>query len=171
MTLKLIPPFSRTNEEIMNLLSRGGATFVEVQHLYDLWAPISKGGIVVASIGVSELMILQRHMNSLLEEVPVVVTGVAHAFYSAEWNMYAAHLVSEPYSTLETQLMKSGFTSHNTDEAVSRGNQGLPPSSKPRHYRDTKKKGLSLNRSSLSSRTNDEDEDDNYYEEEDTTFD
>lgn len=171
MALKLIPPFSRTNEEVMNLLSKGGATFVEVEHLYDLWAAMSKGGVVVASIGVAELMILQRHMNTLLEEVPVVITGVAHAFYSAEWNMYAAHLVSESYSTLETQLIKSGFTSHNTDDAVSRGNQGLPPSGEPRHYRDTKKKGLSLNRSSFNSRAKDDDEDDDYDEEEDTTFD
>lgn len=152
MTLKIIPPFSedKANVEFQSMISRSGATYVEVNKLYDLWAPLSRGGVVVATLPLVELMVLQRHMDTLLVEVPSVVTGVPGAFYSGEWNMFAGHLISEPYSSLEQQLSKSGFLSHTTDQAVERGSQALPPVEPP----------AKATRLSLRASTTDDDEDD-----------
>lgn len=121
--LKLIPPFKEVKPGVLDTIDRSGATFVEVDKLYKLWPHVGTGAIVIAAITTEELATLQRHMGSLLAEMPSVVTGVPGTLASAEWNMLAAHLPSEPFSTLETQLLKSGYLSHTTEQSDKRGAQ------------------------------------------------
>lgn len=123
--LKLIPPFTDTKPGVLDTIDRSGATFVEVDKLFKLWPHLATGAIVIASIPTTELAILQRFMSSMLQEQPSVVTGVPGCHYSAEWNMLAAHLPSEPYSALEAQLLKSGYLSHTPDQSEKRGAQIL----------------------------------------------
>lgn len=121
--IKLIPPFTDTKPAVLDTFDKSGATFVEVDRLHKLWPHVHTGAIVIAAIPTEELALLQRYMSSLLVDVPSIVTAVPGCYYSAEWNMLAAHLPSEPYSALETQLLKSGFLSHTPAQAEQRGNQ------------------------------------------------
>jgi len=121
--IRLVPPFTTPNEEFLNLVSRSGFGFVEVTKLYQLWPHLNDGSVLIVSIDIASMAVLQRHMDTLLEHAPTVVTGLAGAYYAPEWNMLTAHLVAEPYATLEAQMLKSGFKSVSTDQAVARGNQ------------------------------------------------
>lgn len=123
--LRIIPPFVSTKPEVLDLISRNGAVYVEADRLYKMWPYLDTGTIAIVSLPPAELAILSRFMDTLMMEPPVVVTGVPGAFYSSEWNMLSAHLTSEPYSTLEQSLLKSGFTSHTTAQAVVRGHHGV----------------------------------------------
>jgi hypothetical protein len=123
--LRIIPPFMSTKPEVLDLIARNGAVYVEADRLYKMWPYLDTGTIAVVSLAPPELAILSRFMDTLMVEPPVVVTGVPGAFYSSEWNMLSAHLTNEPYSTLEQSLMKSGFTSHSTEQAVIRGRHAV----------------------------------------------
>lgn len=125
MPIKLIPPFTTTKPAVLDLIDRAGAAFVEVDKLYKLWPYTDKGGITIAAVPPSELAVLQRFIESLLPELPSVVTGVPGCFYSQEWQMLTAHLPSSPFSELETQLVKSGYLSHTTAQAEERGTHAM----------------------------------------------
>lgn len=127
MPIYLMPPLAAPNDELHTLTTRSGVDFIEVEALYEMWRSVAKGGITLAAIPVQQVMILQRHMDALLPELPSVVTGVNGAAYTAEWNTITAHLPSVPYSSLEQQMLKSGFLANNTTQAEARGSQQLAP--------------------------------------------
>lgn len=128
MTLYLIPPVDATVKEVSNLCSKAGVEFVEVEALFDLWPFLSGGQIIVAAIDAANLAILNRHMSTLLKEVPVVVMAAPGATYRSDWNMIAHALPSEDWMTLSGKLAKSGLLASTTEQAEKRaGTEPLSP--------------------------------------------
>nr|QYF49672.1 MAG: hypothetical protein 1 [Jiangsu sediment cysto-like virus 2] len=119
--LYLIPPFTDTKPQVMNLISRAGVTYVDASELYDLWPYVRSAAITIASVPPGLMAVLNMHMGTLLPEVPAAVTGVPGAFYSAEWNMLAAHLPQETWGMMEGKLAKSGLLAHDAQQGEERG--------------------------------------------------
>lgn len=123
--LHLIPPFTDAKPMVMNLISKAGVTYVDVTKLHELWPYVNTGAIVIASVPPSQMAVLMRHIETLLPEMPAVVTAVPGAFYSAEWNVLAAALPAESWSVLEGKLAKSGLLSNTTSQAEDRSRSSL----------------------------------------------
>nr|AFR52744.1 procapsid assembly protein [Pseudomonas phage phi6] len=128
MTLYLVPPLDSADQELPALASKAGVTLLEIEFLHELWPHLSGGQIVIAALNANNLAILNRHMSTLLVELPVAVMAVPGASYRSDWNMIAHALPSEDWITLSNKMLKSGLLANDTVQGEKRsGAEPLSP--------------------------------------------
>lgn len=123
--LHIIPPFTDAKPAVMNIIAKAGVTYIDATKLHELWPHVHSGAIVIASLPPTQMAVLMRHIETLLPEMPAVVTAVPGAFYSAEWNVLAAALPAESWTVLEGKLAKSGLLANTTEQAQDRSRSSL----------------------------------------------
>lgn len=66
--------------------------------------------LLIFGLPADELIVIARHAQSLLTELPTIVTGVGGLLYPAHWMSIAAPFPAIDFSELEQKLSKPGFS-------------------------------------------------------------
>jgi hypothetical protein len=166
----LIPKIVQPDPTVSQILQRSGIVHVNVEKLFDLWPYFSTSTKILAELDEMTLAILLRYADTLLEDLPTVITGFPGAHYSPEWNMQSGHVTPVRYSDFEVQLLKSGHQANTTQELADRSSMDSEPqamrdlrngstiqtSSEKRHHLPMPNRGTTDERKSLESNSEDD---------------
>lgn len=80
--------------------------------------------VVVAAVSPEQLLVLTRHAQTLLDEVPFALISVPGPVYTGDWVTMASTFPPLDYTELERKLAKSGHVSMDTKSLSSRPTGG-----------------------------------------------
>lgn len=128
MTIYIIPE-GVDNKDLSDTLARFGAPLLRPARLRDFILETQGAALTVSTLSVADLMVLNRHAATLLDEVPTVVLSIPGALYTSEWMSVASALPAIDWIELGKKLQKSGHTANNVEQlgARARGTEQMPP--------------------------------------------
>jgi hypothetical protein len=118
--LYILPASNGESNSVAESLTRAGVRYVEIEALHELWPHVVDTTDVVVRIPDNILVVLVRHMSTLLGEPPVRIDSAPGSKYTYEWNTATASLPSEVWDTLEGRFAKSGLLAHTSTQVEER---------------------------------------------------
>jgi hypothetical protein len=118
--LYILPASNGESNSVAESLTRAGVRYIEIEALHELWPHVVETTDVVVRIPDNILVILVRHMSTLLGEPPVRIDSAPGSKYTYEWNTATASLPSDVWDTLEGRFAKSGLLAHTSTQVEER---------------------------------------------------
>lgn len=122
MTVYLFPP-PLDPADVVDVAKKAGAPFNQYSTLRELILNEKGGPIVLATIRPQDLLVLNRHAATLVEELPTVVMSAPGFIYSPDWVSTASALPAMDWKELAGKLSKSGHLAL-TPESLERRDLG-----------------------------------------------
>lgn len=125
MPMYLLPPLGDTASDLVAVITRAGAHFIQARQAGDVVRG-ERDGIVICSVNSTDLSIIMRHASNLLLELPTAVLAAPGSLYSADWSMLAASLPHVDWRELEAKLLKAGLLANDLNEVAPRSKVEAP---------------------------------------------
>ena len=118
MNLYLVPKIPQDSREVLEIISRSGVTFVQAEKLRDVFKAIysQDSSVVIVSLSHLDMTLLSRHIETLLEEIPSVITSIPGVEYPHDWMQASTSLFGVDWMEMEGKLAKSGLLAHSTKD-------------------------------------------------------
>lgn len=124
MPVYIIPP-SGTATELLEKCQRAGVPVLTPSTTREFILQTAEHPHAVAAVGPQILLILSRHANELLVDLPSMVMAVPGIIYEPAWVTMAAAFPIVDAHELEAKLAKSGVVSSDVNQLTAR-NRGVP---------------------------------------------
>lgn len=124
MSTYLIPD-SGNFDELSERVKTAGATLITPQSVRELILNENDSTLVIAGVSAMDMMVISRHSDTLMAEMPSVVMSVPGIIYPGDWMSAAAIFPPMDFKEIEGKLLKSGTTAFTPAQGTKRG-RGAP---------------------------------------------
>lgn len=115
-----ILPSAGDTDEVVAILTKAGVTPHFPETIREFVLGTHNENLSVVFMKPSELIILQRNANTLIEVMPTVVMAVPGMLYTHEWSGIAATFPQMDWLEFKTKFRKSGSTAFDPASMTSR---------------------------------------------------
>lgn len=116
----ILPSSNGESNTVPDLLKKAGVTYLEIEALHELWQYMGQPTPIVVRVPDHVLVILVRHMGTLLGEEPTRIDAAPGSRYTYQWTTSTSTLPSELWDTLSGKFAKSGLLAHSPDQVEER---------------------------------------------------
>lgn len=118
MNLYLVPKIPQDSREVLEVIARSGVTFVQADKLMDVFKAIysQDASVVIVSLSHLDMTLLSRHIETLLEDIPSIITSIPGVEYPHDWMQASTSLFGVDWMEMEGKLAKSGLLAHSTKD-------------------------------------------------------
>lgn len=115
----IAPEGTGESNEMEELAHKAGVPVVLVEKLFHL-VQRTDDPIIIARMKTNDVVVLMRHLSTLLPEIPTVLINAPGSRQSSEFMSVTASLPSIDWTELSSKLAKSGLLSQTTEQAEER---------------------------------------------------
>jgi len=115
-----IVPDAGDFSEITEVSKKAGVEIISAQTIRQLIMETASKPIVISSIRGQDLLVLNRHAPTLIDELPTVVMSVPGIVYTGEWVSLASSFPAIDWTELASKLSKSGHLANTPEDLTKR---------------------------------------------------
>lgn len=124
MSVYLFPLVSDPTE-IVETFQRAGLELMQFESIRDfILKSADSGPLIAGTIRPQDLLVLNRHATTLVQELPTIVMSAPGVVYTGDWVSTASALPAVDWRELKDKLSKSGHTAFTPDALEKRGQGG-----------------------------------------------
>lgn len=114
-------PMGSDLSDILEVTKKAGVPFESFATVRDLILKTQGIPIALGMIGPQELLVINRHATTLLDEMPSVVMSAPGVLYTPDWMSLASAFPAVDWKEIQTKLAKSGHLATTTTQLEARG--------------------------------------------------
>lgn len=103
-------------DKISDLATRARVPVTTVSTIREYILATQDGTMHIVAVSSRDLMIMARHAQTLLTEMPTVVISAPGLIYEGSWLTHATAFPAVDWTELEAKMLKSGTLSHTPEQ-------------------------------------------------------